>query len=153
MAPRLDPYKHAPEAMKALLNLAEIADNSGLEHRLVELVKIRASQLNGCGYCLHMHTADARASGESETRLYLLSAWRESSLYTSRERAALAWTEALTLVAETHAPDDAYDAIVKEFSMVERANLSLLLVTINALNRVAIGFRSAHPRDSGEAAA
>ncbi len=148
MKPRLDPFKESPDAMQVLLEFAETADFSGLEYSLVELVKIRASQINGCAYCLHMHTADARASGEREDRLYLLNAWRESSLYSPRERAALAWTEALTLVADTHAPDDVYDAMASEFASTEQAKLTMLIIAINALNRLAIGFRSVHPNDS-----
>ena len=153
MKTRLDPYRESPEAMKALVALAEIVDRSGLEHSLVELVKIRASQVNGCAYCLHMHTADAVAHGERHERLHLLNAWRESSMYTSRERAALAWTEALTHIAATHAPDDVFDAMASEFTTVEQANLTLLIATINALNRVAIGLRAAHPNDMAEKAA
>src|SRR5918912_1690796 len=110
MTPRLDASKASPEAMKAMLALEAYVRGCGLEPKLIELVKTRASQINGCAYCLDMHTRDARALGETEQRLYLLPAWRESPLYTERERAALAWTEALTLIAETHAPDDVYEA-------------------------------------------
>ncbi len=105
MEPRLDYLAAAPAAIKAMLALEAYVKDCSLEHSLYELVKTRASQINGCAYCVHMHTRDARAAGETEERLYLLSAWRESPLYSPRERAALAWTEALTLVAETHAPD------------------------------------------------
>ena len=107
MIPRLELSKAPPEAMKAMMGLEAYVRNCGLEPGLVHLVKTRASQINGCAYCLDMHTRDARALGETEQRLHLLPAWRESPLYTDRERAALAWTEALTLVSETHAPDDA----------------------------------------------
>ena len=106
---------------------------------------MRVSQINGCAYCLHMHTKDARAAGESEQRLYLLNAWEESQLYTPRERAALQWTEALTLVSETHAPDADYEAVRAAFSDTELANLTMLIGTINAWNRIAIGFRAVHP--------
>jgi AhpD family alkylhydroperoxidase len=104
MKPRLNPYQAAPGAMKAMMALETEVQQSGLEPALVELVKIRASQINGCAFCLHMHTRDARAKGESEQRIYLLDAWRESPLFSDRERAALAWTEAVTLVSQTHVP-------------------------------------------------
>jgi AhpD family alkylhydroperoxidase len=117
----------------------------GLEESLMELVKTRASQINGCAYCLHMHTAAARENGETEERLYLLDAWRESPLYTDRERAALDWTEALTLVAETRAPDDVYQRMTQQFSEEEQVQLTLLIVAINGWNRIAIGFRAVHP--------
>jgi AhpD family alkylhydroperoxidase len=106
MKPRRNPYQAAPEAMKAVAALDTYVQDSGLEPSLVELIKMRASQINGCAYCLHMHSRDARAKGETEERLYLLDAWRESPRYTDRERAALAWTEAVTLVSQTQAPDD-----------------------------------------------
>ena len=147
MKPRLDPFSVAPKSMPAMLALEEHVRNSGLEHSLVELVKIRASQINGCAYCIHMHTRDARASGETEDRIYLLDAWRESPLYSDRERAALGWTEALTLVAHTRAPDDAYDAMAAHFEPPEQVRLTLLITTINAWNRIAVGFRSLHPTD------
>ena len=112
MQARLNPYAAAPKTMQAMLDMAKrLTDNSTLDHRLVELVKIRASQINGCAFCLHMHTSDARGQGEREERIYLLSAWRKSNLYTPKERAALAWTEALTLVTNGHAPDDVYDEV------------------------------------------
>ena len=145
MQARLNPYKVAPEIMQGLIDLENKVKASGLEHSLIELVKTRASQINGCAFCLHMHTRDARAAGETEERLYLLDAWRESPLYTPRERAALGWTEALTLVAETHAPDEAYAEMKAHFDEKEEVKLTLLICTINAWNRVAIGFRSVHP--------
>jgi AhpD family alkylhydroperoxidase len=153
MQTRLNYYKTAPEALKPMLDMEAYLKACGLEHSLVELVKTRASQINGCAYCLHMHTKDARAAGESEQRLYLLSAWHESQLYTARERAALQWTEALTLISETHAPDDAYDAVKAQFSEKELVNLTLLISTINAWNRIAIGFRAVHPEDAKHKAA
>lgn len=153
MHPRMNPFQAAPELMKALLSLSEKVEGSGLEKSLLELVKIRASQLNGCAYCIHMHTRDARSYGESEERIYLLDAWRESPLYTDRERAALGWTEALTLVSHTHAPDADYEALKAHFSEEERVKLTLAISTINAWNRIAIGFRSIHPVASrGDAA-
>src|SRR6201985_186273 len=109
MKPRMNFYHAAPEAMKAMVALESQIASSGLEQSLIELVKTRASQINGCAFCIHMHTRDARAHGETEERLYLLDAWRESPLYTDRERAALAWTESVTLVSQTHVPDTVYD--------------------------------------------
>ena len=125
---------------------------SGLEHSLIELVKTRASQINGCAYCIHMHTRDARAHGETEERLYLLDAWRESPLYSDRERAALAWTESLTLIAETRAPDDVFDEVKKHFSDDEIVKLTVLIGAINAWNRLAISLRSIHPVKASAAA-
>jgi AhpD family alkylhydroperoxidase len=145
MKPRLDPFKAAPATMKAMLNLEETVANCGLERSLIELVKTRASQLNGCAYCIHMHTRDARAHGESEERLYLLDAWRESPLYSPRERAALGWTDALTLVAQTHAPDATYAELKAQFSEEEQVKLTMLIGAINIWNRIAIGFRAVHP--------
>jgi AhpD family alkylhydroperoxidase len=145
MKPRLNPYQAAPTAMKALATLEAQVANSGLDPTLVELVKIRASQINGCAFCLDMHTRDARARGEREERLYLLDAWRESPLYSTHERAALAWTEAVTLVSQTHVPDAVYEEVRAEFGPEELVKLTLLITTINAWNRFAIGFRSIHP--------
>jgi AhpD family alkylhydroperoxidase len=153
MQTRLNYYATAPEAIKPLTDMEKYIKASGLEHSLIELVKMRASQINGCAYCLHMHSKDARAAGETEARLYLLNAWHESRLYTPRERAALQWTEALTLVAETHAPDDAYEAVKGQFSPKELVDLTMLIGTINAWNRLAIGFRALHPEDAKHAAA
>ncbi|WP_395022991.1 carboxymuconolactone decarboxylase family protein [Dongia sp.] len=145
MKARLNAYTAAPETMKAVAAIEPIIAASGLEHSLIEPVKTRASQINGCAYCIHMHTKDARAHGETEERLYLLDAWRESPLYSERERAALAWTEALTLISETHAPDDVYEEVRKHFSETETANLTTLIGVINTWNRIAIGFRYLHP--------
>ena len=145
MTPRLNPQTAAPDAIKAMLDLSGYVNTCGLEHSLMELVKIRASQINGCAYCLHMHTRDARKSGETEERLYLLDAWRESPLYSDRERAALAWTEALTLLAESRAPDEDYALLQEQFSSEEQVKLTLLICTINAWNRIAVGFRRVHP--------
>ncbi len=145
MQARLNPYTAAPDAMKALGALEAHVQASGLEHSLIELVKTRASQINGCAFCIYMHTRDARARGETEERLYLLDAWRESPLYSDRERAALAWTEAVTLVSQTHVPDPVYEEVLKSFSEDEIVKLTLLVATINAWNRIAISFRSVHP--------
>jgi len=145
MKPRLDPYAAAPGAMKAMLALEAYVRGCGLESSLIELVKTRASQINGCAFCIDMHTRDARAHGETEQRLHLLAAWRESPLYSDRERAALAWTEALTLVAAAHAPDAEYKELGRHFSETEIVNLSLLIATINSWNRLAIAARLVHP--------
>jgi AhpD family alkylhydroperoxidase len=141
MEARLNPYKAAPDAIKALRALESHVEASGLERSLIELVKTRASQINGCAFCLHMHTHDARARGETEERLYLLNAWQESPLYTQRERAALAWTEAVTLIAHSHVPDAIYEEARQSFSEAELVELTLLVATINAWNRIAISFR------------
>ena len=143
---RLDAYTAAPQAMKAMVALNDFVEGCGLEHSLLELVKMRASQINGCAYCLHMHASDARKQGETEMRLYLLDAWRESSLYSERERAALAWTEALTRLSETHAPDADYEAMARHFSAEEQVNLTVAINMINSWNRIAVGFRSQHPK-------
>ena len=145
MKPRMNYYQAAPETVKALRAVEAQILASGLEKSLIELVKTRASQINGCAYCIHMHTQDARKQGETEQRLYLLNAWHESPLYTDRERAALAWTEALTLIAETHAPDDLYEDVRAHFSETETVNLTMLIGSINAWNRIAISFRAIHP--------
>ena len=151
MTPRLDVHAHVKSVLQPMLQLSESVHKSGLEHSLIELVKIRASQINGCAYCIHMHTRDARWSGETEERIYLLDAWRESPLYTDRERAALAWTEALTRIADTHAPDEDYALLDAHFSDEEKVKLTLLIGVINTWNRIAIGFRSVHPVHHQEA--
>jgi AhpD family alkylhydroperoxidase len=135
----------APDTVKALMALEAQIQGSGLEQSLIELVKTRASQINGCAYCINMHTSDARKHGETEQRLYLLNAWREAPAYSERERAALAWTEAVTLIADTHAPDDLYAEVRKHFSEAETVNLTMLIATINAWNRLAISFRAVPP--------
>ena len=145
MQPRLNPFKFAPDTVKAAQAFEQHLANSGLEQSLYHLVKTRASQINGCAFCVHMHTRDARAHGETEERLYLLSAWRESPLYSDRERAALRWTEALTLISETHAPDDVYEEVRKHFSEQETVNLTMLIGMINLWNRFAISMRNVHP--------
>lgn len=153
MTPRLNLYSVAPQVLQPMIDLENSVRNSGLEHSLIALVKTRASQINGCAYCIHMHTTDARAAGESEERLYLLNAWRESPLYSTRERAALAWTEALTLVADTNAPDSDYELLKEHFSEEEQVKLTLLIGAINVWNRLAIGFRAVHPVTKTSAAA
>jgi AhpD family alkylhydroperoxidase len=145
MRSRLDYYKTSPATYQALLALQGAVDKSGLEKTLLELIKIRASQINRCAYCIHMHTRDARKAGVSEERIYLLDAWQESPLYTARERAALAWTEALTLLPETGAPDDAYAQVKALFSEPEIVELTLAIGAINLWNRFGVGFRMVHP--------
>jgi AhpD family alkylhydroperoxidase len=142
MAERIDSSKVAPGAYRAMFGLEKYVRESGLELSLLDLVKLRASQINGCAYCLDMHWKDARARGESEQRLYSLDAWRETSYYTQRERAALAWTEALTLIAATHVPDDLYEQVRQHFREEELVNLTLAVVAINGWNRLAISFRT-----------
>lgn len=146
MHPRLnDHIKLAPEQIKAMMALEASFAKSSLEEGLRHLVKLRASQINGCAFCIHMHSTDARKHGESEMRLYMLNAWRESPLYSDRERAALAWTDALTLVAQTGAPDADYELVKAQFSEAEQVQLTLLIGTINVWNRLQVGFRAAHP--------
>lgn len=147
MQARMDYFKEAPELMKAMLNMEQTCQKAGLDPFLYELVKMRASQINGCAYCLHMHATDTRKMGETEMRLYMLNAWRESSLYTPAERAALAWTEAITLISQTHAPDADYDELKKHFSNKEIVALTLLINAINSWNRFAIAFKTQHPVD------
>lgn len=142
MEPRLKYYQAAPEGYRALRALESYVDECGLEESLLNLVKLRASQINSCAFCIDMHWKDARADGESEERLYMLEAWRESGSYTERERAALAWTETLTLVAETRAPDDVWELVRAQFSDKELADLSLAIATINVWNRLNVGFRT-----------
>ena len=142
---RLDFRAVSPETYMSVRGVEGAIQKSGLERSLVELVKMRASQINGCAYCLDMHSKDARKAGETEQRLYLLSAWRESPLYSARERAALAWTECLTKVVTDGAPDDVYDSVQAQFSPKESVDLTILIGLINLWNRLAIGMRSQHP--------
>lgn len=146
MQPRINLDAGSP-AVKSLQEAQALIEASGLEFRLVELVKMRASQINGCAYCLHMHSQNARSAGEREERLHLLPAWRESSLFNERERAALAWTEAVTRLAQTGAPDAEFDALKVHFSETEIANLTLEIAMINLWNRVAVSLRTPHPRN------
>jgi AhpD family alkylhydroperoxidase len=127
---------------RAMLNLQKEVESSGIDRTLLELVKIRASQINGCAYCLDMHTKDARAMGETEQRIYALNAWRETPFYTDRERAALDWTETVTSIAETHVPDEAYERVRGHFSESELVALTFAVVAINGWNRLATAFRA-----------
>ena len=142
MQARLNYTTVSPDAFKAMLGLEAAVARGSIERPLIELVKMRASQINGCAYCLDMHSKDARAAGESEQRLYTLDAWRETPFFSARERAALAWTETLTHVADTHVPDAEYEAARGEFSEQELVDLTLAIVAINGWNRIAVGFRS-----------
>jgi len=141
MEPGLDYRTASPDAYKAMLNMEAHIAGCGLEHSLIHLIKMRASQINGCAYCLDKHSQDARLEGETEQRLYTLDAWRETPFYTERERAALAWTESLTLIAESRAPDDVYQMVRAQFDECELVNLTLAIVSINGWNRIAVGFR------------
>lgn len=139
MTAKLDPYAVAPHLMKSWMG-ASMAIAASLEPSLIELVKIRASQINGCANCINMHTVEAREKGETEQRIYLLSAWHEAPCYTDRERAALAWTEALTRLSEGHTQESAYDALAAQFSEEEQVKLTLMINVINGWNRLAVGF-------------
>jgi AhpD family alkylhydroperoxidase len=142
MEPRIHYEKFAPEALRGMYTIERYLHACSLGDQLLELVKMRASQINGCAFCLDMHSKDARAGGETEQRLYALNAWRETPFYTSRERAALEWTEALTLVSETHVPDEVYAAVKKEFNDAELIDLTYAVMAINAWNRLAIATRA-----------
>lgn len=141
MSPRIDHTKVAPGALQAMYGLEKYLAECAIELPLRNLIKVRASQINGCAYCIDMHWKDARAKGESEQRLYGLSAWREAPYYSERERAALAWTEELTLIADNHVSDDLYEQTRRKFSEQELVDLTLAVVTINAWNRITISFR------------
>jgi AhpD family alkylhydroperoxidase len=142
MQPRLDWLKVAPGARAAIWGVEKYARDAGLETSLLELVRLRASQLNGCGFCIDMHAKDARAEGETEQRLYCLPVWRETPFYSDRERAALEWTEAVTLLADSGAPDSAYDAVKAQFSESEIVSLTMAVIAINSWNRIAVAFRA-----------
>ena len=141
MEPRLNFYKAGPDAIKAMVGLEQQIAKSGIEKPLIELVRLRASQINGCAYCIDLHTRDARKAGEDDRRLATVSVWRETPFFNDRERAALEWTESLTLVAQTHVPDDVWERVRPQFTPEELVDLTLLVSTINAWNRFAIGFR------------
>jgi AhpD family alkylhydroperoxidase len=141
MEPRLNFYKAGPDAMKAMLGLEQQIGKSGLEKPLVELVRLRASQINGCAYCVDLHSTDARKGGETERRLAAIVVWRETPFFSDRERAALEWTESVTTVAQNHVPDEVWDRVKPHFTPEELVDLTLLVVTINAWNRFAIAFR------------
>ena len=139
---RIDYTQVSPAAFHAMLAFENFVRGCGLDPTLLELIKIRASQINGCAYCLDMHTKDARAQGETEQRIYALSAWRETPFFTEQERAVLAWTEAVTLVASSQVPDETYESLRCHFSELEIVNLTAAVVAINGWNRFAISFRS-----------
>lgn len=142
MKARLDFRSASPEANKAMSALHKFVQQCGVEHSLLELVKLRVSQINGCAHCIDMHSKELRAAGASEQRLYLLNAWRESPFYSQRERAALEWAEALTLLRDQNVPDEVYDAVRSEFNETDLVNLTLALVAINGANRLNIAFRT-----------
>lgn len=142
MEPRLNYKEVAPEGYRTMLALGHYVKVCGLETPLLELIRIRASQMNGCAFCIDMHTQDARAGGETEQRIYALDAWRETPFYTERERAALAWTEAVTLIGESHMPEDLYKSVSQQFSPKELVDLTLAVISINGWNRLAVSFRT-----------
>ncbi len=139
---RFDYRQFSPEPVQAMVALEKYIATCGLDHKFVHLLKLRASQMNGCAFCIDMHSIDARAAGETEQRLYALNAWREAPFFTDRERAGLAWIEAITLVSETHVPDDVYDEARRHFSDKEICDLTFIASTINAWNRLAIASRT-----------
>ena len=145
MEPRLNPFAAAPSLVKQYIDYSQSIVASGLEPDLLHLVEIRASQINGCANCLNMHTAEARKSGETDQRLHVLAAWEETPLFSDRERAALAWTEHLTLLAEKRAPDDVYAALDAQFTKEEQIKLTMMINVINGWNRLAVGFRVFDP--------
>lgn len=142
MEQRLDYSKNGMDALKAMYGLEMYLAKSSIEPKLLHLIKFRVSQINGCAYCLDMHSKDLRAEGETEQRLYLLDAWRESPFYSERERAALEWAETVTLVSQTHVPDDVFERVKKEFNEKELIDLTMAVVTINSWNRISIAFRT-----------
>lgn len=152
--PRIEnPLALAPEATSAMTALEASLGASGLDHNLLELVKLHVSQMNGCAFCIHMHSTDLRDRGESELRLAMLPAWREASLYSERERAALGWAESLTRLADTHAPDAVYAPLAEQFSEAEQVWLTMAIGAINTWNRLMAGFRQPHPDTEIRAAA
>jgi AhpD family alkylhydroperoxidase len=153
MTPRMNIFQTAPEAVKAMVAVEAAIEKSGIEHNLLELVRLRASQINGCAYCIYMHVKDLVKHRENEMRLHLLDGWRHSPLFTDRERAALNWTEVLTRVAETHAPDADYALLRGQFDENEIAHLTLVIGAINLWNRVQIGLRSVHSVQAPEVVA
>ena len=142
MSSRINYMKASPEAVKAMMGLESFINQCGLDKTLLNLIKLRASQINGCSYCVDLHSSEARKEGESERRLSAVVAWQETSFFTARERAALAWAEAVTLLAKTHAPDDLYQELTQHFSEKEAVDLTVAIATINAWNRIAVSFRS-----------
>ena len=152
MKPRIDYRQFSPDALQAMLALEKHLDGCGLDHKFMHLLKLRASQINGCAYCIDMHSIDARAAGETEQRLYALDAWRETPFFDDRERAALAWIEAVTLLANTHVPDSVFEEARKHFSEQELVDLTYLASTINAWNRIAVSFRAVPGRYKAKSA-
>ena len=150
---RLDVRKVSPDLFKAMASLQNYVDASGLERKLLDLAEIRASQINGCAYCIVMHTNDARKHGESDEWMHLLNAWREAPVYSARERAALAWTEAVTMVSDSHVPDDVYGEARRHFSEKELVDLTAAVIAINTWNRAAIAFRATPPLKTEKIAA
>lgn len=153
MTPRFNAFKISPDLTGALIGVEKALEASGLEHGLAELVRLRASQMNGCSYCIHMHVMDARKNGEADLRIIMLDGWRGSPLFTDRERAALAWTESLTRIAKTHAPDEDYELVKSQFSESEIVALSVLIGQINNWNRLQIAARFVHPMEAPNSAA
>lgn len=151
MKPRLEYFPKAPELMQSVLGLNKAVEESGLEHSLLHLIKLRASQINGCSYCVDMHAHEAREGGETEQRLYLVAAWKESPLFTERERAAFAWTEAVTLISQCGVSDELYAATLKHFSEEELIKLTVAVSIINTWNRLSVSFHSIHPVRMNEA--
>lgn len=147
MKTRMNYFAKAPDLLQKMVELNKAVEESGFDRHLLHLVKLRASQINGCAYCVDMHVKEARKDGESEQRLHLISAWRESPLFSDRERAALEWTEALTLLPQSRADDLYYEPLTAHFSDVEIVQLTMLIGVINTWNRLAVGFRSQHPVD------
>jgi AhpD family alkylhydroperoxidase len=145
MTQRLDQFAVAADLFKPMMAMEATLKDCGLEHSLIELIKLRVSQINGCAFCIHMHTHDARKNGETEDRMHLLPAWRESTLYSARERAALAWAEALTRIETAGAPDADYQALAQHFTPHAQVAVTLAITTINAWNRIAIAFGTPHP--------
>jgi AhpD family alkylhydroperoxidase len=152
MTQRLNPFTAAPEGLNALRGVEQYLANCAVDQKLLALVKTRVSQINGCTYCLHMHTEEAHKLGETDVRLLVLDGWHESTLYAPRERAALAWAESLTHIAETRAPDEVYENARRHFSEKELADLSIAIAMINAWNRLCIGARVVHPAETRKAA-
>lgn len=141
MTSRIDYYKTSPDAVHALMGMEHYVNQSSLDKGLLNLVKLRASQINGCAYCVDLHSSDALKAGESERRLHTVSVWHESPFFSEKERAAFAWTEAVTLLSETHAPDETYLEVLRNFTEKESVELTMAIITINAWNRIAVSFR------------
>ena len=152
MKQRLQFFAKAPEIMKAVMTLNKAVEECGLEESLMHLVKLRASQINGCSYCVEMHSREARRDGETEQRLYLVAAWKESPLFSERERAALAWTENVTNISDNGVPDDLYARMLEQFSEEELVKLTVVIGMINTWNRLCVSFHAIHPMPAAKAA-